>query len=112
MELGQFSLSLTVKDITKSKAFYETLGFTVHPECGGIEEKWLILQLGTTVIGLFEGMFEKNIITFNPSDVRGIEAHLQESGIAIDTLSTGVDGPAHCVLKDPDGNIIMFDQHQ
>ncbi len=111
MELGQFSVSLAVKDIVKSKAFYETLGFETHPECGSIEDKWLILQKGTTVIGLFEGMFENNILTFNPTDVRAVEKHLKENQIAIDTPTTGESGPAHCILKDPDGNVIMFDQH-
>lgn len=111
MELGQFSVSLTVKDIAKSKAFYETLGFKAHPECGGIEDKWLIMQLDTTVIGLFEGMFEENILTFNPKDVRNIEKHLNQQGIAIDSPTSGDSGPTHCILKDPDGNVIMFDQH-
>ena len=110
MELGQFSVSLTVKDIAKSKAFYEILGFTAHPECGSIEDKWLILQKGTTVIGLFEGMFESNILTFNPTDARAIQQHLQDNDIAIDTPTKGESGPTHCVLKDPDGNTIMLDQ--
>jgi predicted lactoylglutathione lyase len=111
MELGQFSVSLTVRDIVKSKAFYETLGFKAHPECGSITDKWLILQKATTVIGLFEGMFESNILTFNPTDVRAIEKHLQDNNIEIDTATQGESGPTHCVLKDPDGNTIMFDQH-
>ena len=110
MELGQFSVSLTVKDITKSKVFYETLGFKVRPECGSIVDKWLVLRKGTTTIGLFEGLFEANILTFTPTDVRAIEKHLKDSGIAIDTATQGESGPAHCVLKDPDGNTIMFDQ--
>lgn len=111
MELGQFSVSLTVKDIGKSKAFYETLGFVTHPECGSIEDKWLILQKDTTVIGLFEGMFDHNILTFNPIDVRAIEKHLVDYEIAIETPTSGESGPTHCILKDPDGNVIMFDQH-
>ncbi|WP_299084108.1 VOC family protein [uncultured Paraglaciecola sp.] len=111
MNFGQFSVSLTVKDIAKSKAFYETLGFTTHPECGSVVDKWLILQKDTTVIGLFEGMFEANILTFNPTDVRTIEKHLQHNNIEIDTPTQGESGPTHCVLKDPDGNVIMFDQH-
>jgi catechol 2,3-dioxygenase-like lactoylglutathione lyase family enzyme len=111
MELGQFSVSLTVKDIAKSKAFYEALGFKAHPECGSIADKWLILQKDTTVIGLFEGMFESNILTFNPTDVRTIEKKLRDNGLTIDTSTQGASGPAHCILKDPDGNIIMFDQH-
>ena len=111
MNLGQFSISLTVKDIVKSKAFYEDLGFKTHEECGGIEEKWLILQKDTTVIGLFQDMFDKNIMTFNPENVREIQAHLQAKGHALDVLAEGDSGPAHCILKDPDGNTIMFDQH-
>jgi len=111
MELGQFSVSLTVKNITNSKAFYETLGFKAHPECGSIEDKWLILQKDTVVIGLFEGMFESNILTFNPTDVRAVEKHLKDHGIAIDEPTQSDSGPTHCVLKDPDGNTIMFDQH-
>lgn len=110
MELGQFSVSLTVKDITKSKEFYETLGFKPHSGCGSIEDKWLILQKDTTVIGLFEGMFDSNILTFNPINVRAIEKHLINNNITIDTVTQGDSGPTHCVLKDPDGNTIMFDQ--
>lgn len=111
MDLGQFSISLTVKDIVTSKAFYEDLGFKAHEECGGIEEKWLILQKGTVVIGLFQDMFEDNIMTFNPLDVRAIQADLKAKGHAIDVEAEGEAGPAHCILKDPDGNVIMFDQH-
>ena len=110
MELGQFSVSLTVKDITTSKEFYETLGFIIDPKCGSIADKWLVLEKGTTVIGLFEGMFEANILTFNPPDVRAIEKHLKDNGIAVDRPTEGDSGPTHCVLKDPDGNSIMFDQ--
>ncbi|GAA0858737.1 VOC family protein [Aliiglaciecola litoralis] len=111
MDLGQFSVSLAVKDIVESKKFYESLGFEAHPECGSIEDKWLILQLGTTVIGLFQDMFEDNILTFNPLDVRTVEAKLKEQGIDIQTPTSGDSGPAHCIVKDPDGNVIMFDQH-
>ncbi|MFT4810518.1 MAG: putative lactoylglutathione lyase [Paraglaciecola sp.] len=110
MELGQFSVSLAVKDITKSKAFYETLGFKTRPECGSIADKWIVLQKNTTVIGLFEGMFESNILTFNPTDVRSIEKHLTDNNIKMTTPTQGDSGPTHCVLKDPDNNIIMFDQ--
>jgi catechol 2,3-dioxygenase-like lactoylglutathione lyase family enzyme len=111
MELGRFSVSLTVKDIAKSKEFYETLGFITHPECGSIEDKWLILQKDDAIIGLFEGMFDHNILTFNPTDVRAIEKHLVANNIDLETPTAGESGPAHCVLKDPDGNVIMFDQH-
>lgn len=110
MQLGTFSVSLTVKDIAKSQAFYEALGFTTHPECGSIKEKWLILQKDTTIIGLFEGMFDKNILTFNPSDARTIQASLQDKGIPIDKPCEGDSGSCHFVLQDPDGNQIMFDQ--
>ena len=112
MELGTFSVSLSVKDIKASKEFYETLGFVTHPECGSIEDKWLILSQGTTVIGLFQDMFDHNILTFNPEDARAIEKRLQESGINIDTPTSGSEGPTHFIMKDPDGNVIMFDQHQ
>ena len=110
MELGQFSVSLTVKDITKSKVFYEMLGFIAKPECGSIADKWLVMQKGSTVIGIFEGMFDANILTFNPTDVRAIEKHLMDNNITIDTPTQGDSGPTHCVLQDPDGNTIMFDQ--
>lgn len=111
MELGQFSVSLTVKDIEKSHAFYSDLGFSAHKECGGIAEKWLIMQRGEVVIGLFQDMFDANILTFNPSDVRGIQTQLKSKGHEFAVETNGDSGPAHCILKDPDGNTIMFDQH-
>jgi len=111
MKLGQFSVSLAVKDIEKSKQFYEKLGFTALPECGSIEDKWLILQNESVVIGLFQDMFEENILTFNPSDARKIESALEQEGVSILTKSQGESGPTHFVIKDPDGNTIMFDQH-
>jgi len=123
MNLGAFSISLTVKDIKVSKEFYEKLGFQVLG--GQIENKWLIMKNGDAIIGLFQGMFDKNIITFNPGwdqnaqnledyeDVREIQKSLIEEGI---TLSTTADnettGPAHITLADPDGNIILIDQHR
>lgn len=110
MELGLFSLSLSVKDIALSKGFYETLGFEAMPSCGSIEEKWVIMKNGQTMIGLFEGMFEDNILTFNPSDVRAIETSLKEQGVNIDVPVKGDSGPGHLMVKDPDGNTIMFDQ--
>lgn len=112
MELGQFSLSLTVKNIAASKKFYEKMGFSALEGCGGIEEKWLIMQHDSVVIGLFEGMFDNNIITFNPNDVRSIEKTLTENGVEMETSTKGDSGPAHCVFRDPDGNVIMLDQHQ
>jgi predicted lactoylglutathione lyase len=111
MELGTFSVSLTVKDIAKSKAFYEVLGFQALDGCGSIDDKWLIMKQGQCIIGLFEGMFEHNIMTFNPTDARAVEKHLLDNDITIETSTTGDSGPAHCILKDPDGNVIMFDQH-
>ncbi len=122
MELGAFSVSLTVKDLAASRAFYEKLGFTTMG--GDQSQGWLILKSGTTVIGLFQGMFDKNILTFNPgwdqaaqalssfSDVREIQRSLDSQGVEL-TVRADPDstGPAHIVLSDPDGNVIMFDQH-
>jgi catechol 2,3-dioxygenase-like lactoylglutathione lyase family enzyme len=122
MQLGNFSVSLTVKDISASKAFYEKLDFK---EVGGkLEQNWVVLQNGTTTIGLFQGMFERNMLTFNPGwtpekkalpefqDVRELQKTLLERGL---DLSTKADdsgtGPASFVLADPDGNPILFDQH-
>lgn len=122
MKLGAFSVSLSVKDITKSKEFYEALGFSVF---GGEEAQgWLILRNDLTVIGLFQGMFEKNMFTFNPgwnqdaselddyTDIREIQEKLISAGIGLDSeVESGTDGPGNFTLKDPDGNIILFDQH-
>jgi catechol 2,3-dioxygenase-like lactoylglutathione lyase family enzyme len=121
MELGVFSVSLAVKDIQASKAFYEKLGFTVF---AGNGQNWQILKNGTTVIGLFQGMFEKNILTFNPgwnsdaqlvegfTDVRELQRQLKAQGV---TLMTEADetttGPASFIAVDPDGNPILVDQH-
>ena len=122
MELGNFSVSLTVKDIKTSRAFYEKLGFK---SIGGNEaQRWLILRNGPAIVGLFQGMFEKNIMTFNPGwttdgtplaafeDVRDLQKRLETSGI---TLTTKADpastGPASFTLSDPDGNMILVDQH-
>jgi predicted lactoylglutathione lyase len=111
MNLGTFSVSLTVKDIAKSKAFYEVLGFKALEGCGSIEDKWLIMKQEQSIIGLFEGMFDHNIMTFNPTDAREVEKHLLAHDIVIDAPTSGESGPTHCILKDPDGNVIMFDQH-
>ena len=122
MELGAFSISLTVKDLTTSRTFYESLGFT---QLGGApEQDYLILQNGTTVVGLFQGMFEQNILTFNPGwdhngealdsfqDVRDIQRELKGQGIEIVTeADESSDGPASVVITDPDGNMILLDQH-
>jgi predicted lactoylglutathione lyase len=123
MKLGCFSISLAVKNINKSYEFYQTLGFEKYH--GDIEQGWLILKNGETNIGLFQGMFENNILTFNPGwdqngketasfdDVRDIQKHLVESGVKIDTpADENSQGPAHMVLTDPDGNQIMLDQHR
>jgi catechol 2,3-dioxygenase-like lactoylglutathione lyase family enzyme len=122
MQLGAFSISLAVKDIAASRAFYEQLGFTVFG--GNQEQRWLILKSGTTLIGLFQGMFEKNMLTFNPGwdadakpvpgfdDVRAIQAQLQAQGVALEqTCDANTQGPAYISLTDPDGNPILIDQH-
>jgi len=122
MRLGAFSLSLSVKDLVVSKAFYEHLGFRVL--AGSLEHKYLIMKNENALIGLFEGMFEGNLLTFTPGwdesgqvvspfdDVRSIQKHLKHHGI---TLESEVDesgsGPASFVIKDPDGNVILIDQH-
>ena len=122
MSLGNFSVSLAVKDLAKSRAFYETLGFEAFG--GDPAQGWLIVKNGATNIGLFQGMFEANIMTFNPGwaadatplesfeDVREIQSRLKAGGIepvmGADPDSTG---PAHLIVVDPDGNQIMFDQH-
>jgi catechol 2,3-dioxygenase-like lactoylglutathione lyase family enzyme len=122
MELGAFSISLAVKDIAASRAFYEKLGFSVFG--GDQEQRWLIMKNGTALVGLFQGMFEKNMLTFNPgwdsdakavpdfTDVRDIQRHLKSQGIAPDPAADeGTTGPAHLVVTDPDGNPILIDQH-
>ena len=122
MKLGAFSVSLAVKDIKASKEFYEKLDFE---EVGGnLEQNWLILRNGTTTIGLFQGMFEQNIMTFNPGwtsdnealedfqDVREIQKLLKERGLEMNPeADESTSGPASFVLVDPDGNPVLFDQH-
>lgn len=122
MNLGAFSLSLTVKDLSASKAFYEGLGFSVF---GGDESQgWLILKSPSCVLGLFQGMFDKNMMTFNPGwdssgqpleefkDVRDIQKSLKEQGVAIvDEADEASTGPASFMVVDPDGNPILIDQH-
>jgi lactoylglutathione lyase len=122
MKLGVFSVSLAVKDIHKSKAFYEKLGF--RKIAGEIKQNWIVLQNDQTTIGLFQGMFPKNLMTFNPGwnhkketlkefvDVRKIQEHLEKNGIKITTRADpATTGPASVVIADPDGNTILFDQH-
>lgn len=123
MKLGAFSISLSVKDLQTSKDFYEKLGFGVL--AGSIEQHYLIMKNDNALIGLFQGMFEQNILTFNPGwdedgkntdifdDVRAIQQDLKSKGVAIspeaDEASTG---PAGIMLSDPDGNIVLIDQHR
>jgi predicted lactoylglutathione lyase len=123
MKTGAFSMSLAVKDLQASKTFYENLGFTVFG--GSMDKRYLIMKNGNALIGLFQGMFEGNIITFNPgwdenakevkdfTDVREIQRQLKSKGIPL-TSEVGVDtkGPASIMLADPDGNVILFDQHR
>jgi lactoylglutathione lyase len=122
MDLGAFSISLAVKDLTASRAFYEKLGFE---EAGGdAAQNWLILRNGTTTIGLFQGMFEQNVMTFNPgwtssaealeefTDVRVIQRQLKEAGLKLQSeADESTTGPASLILVDPDGNPIYIDQH-
>ena len=122
MELGAFSISLTVKDIKASKAFYEKLGFNVFG--GDISQNWLILKNGDHVIGLFQGMFEANILTFNPgwdsnaqnldtfTDVRELQRQLKAQGVELmSEADENTTGPACFMVMDPDGNPILVDQH-
>jgi|SRR5512134_2989582 predicted enzyme related to lactoylglutathione lyase len=123
MQLGAFSVSLAVKDIQASKRFYEKLGFT--SAMGDTARNWTILKNGDCVIGLFQGMFEKNILTFNPgwdqnaqplasfTDVRELKRQLKEQGVEIlQEAGEGPTGPASFVVVDPDGNPILMDQHR
>ncbi|MCZ4408191.1 VOC family protein [Cryomorphaceae bacterium 1068] len=123
MLLGAFSVSLSVKDIHQSKAFYEKLGFTVL--AGEIEKNYLIMKNENALIGLFQGMFPDNILTFNPGwnergqntetfdDIREIQKQLMSSGIEIPTpLDESSEGPANIMVTDPDGNVILIDQHR
>ncbi|UYQ70402.1 VOC family protein [Pelagibacterium flavum] len=122
MQLGAFSVSLAVKDIAASRAFYEKLGFEVFH--GDAEQGWLIMKSPTAVIGLFQGMFEKNILTFNPgwdsnaqpvgefTDIRDIQKKLKAAGLALEQeVDEAGSGPGSCTLLDPDGNPVLIDQH-
>ena len=119
---GAFSISLTVKDIEASKAFYEKLGFKVFG--GDISQNWLILKNGDHVIGLFQGMFERNILTFNPgwdqnaqkldsfTDVRELQRQLKAQGVELASeADENTTGPASFIVMDPDGNPVLVDQH-
>ena len=122
MTLGAFSISLTVKDLNASKIFYEKLGF--HIFGGEATQNWLILKNGDHTIGLFQGMFEKNMLTFNPGwdqdcntlesylDVRELQKKFKAEGLTIEgEADESTSGPAYFMLTDPDGNPILFDQH-
>ena len=122
IRLGKFSVSLAVKDIAKSREFYEKLGFKVTG--GEQSQNWLVLQNETATIGLFQGMFSKNLLTFNPGwdrtnktlpdfdDVRDIQKTLKSRGLAIKTEADEAStGPASMIVVDPDGNPILVDQH-
>lgn len=122
MELGAFSVSLTVKDIEASRSFYEKLGFRAF--FGDASMNWLILKNGDCTIGLFQGMFEKNILTFNPgwdsnaqklasfTDIRDLQRQLMADGVEFQTQADeSTTGPASFFILDPDGNPILVDQH-
>jgi predicted enzyme related to lactoylglutathione lyase len=110
MNLGTFSISLTVKDIKASQEFYEKLGF--KKILGDESQNWLILESGEAKIGLFQGMFEQNLMTFNPRDARAIQRNLKAQGIVPTEADESGTGPAHFTLADPDGNTLLFDQHE
>ena len=122
MKVGAFSISLSVKDLKVSKEFYETLGFLIF--AGDLEHNYLIMKYGNAIVGLFQGMFEGNIITFNPGwnqnaekqdnfdDVRAIQKHLRSTGIKlVKEVDELTEGPDSITLFDPDGNTILIDQH-
>jgi catechol 2,3-dioxygenase-like lactoylglutathione lyase family enzyme len=122
MHLGTFSVSLAVKDIAASKSFYEKLGFEVFG--GDISQNWLIMKHGEHAIGLFQGMFDRNTLTFNPgwdsnaqevpgyTDIRELQRHLKEKGVDfVSEADENSTGPASFVIMDPDGNPILVDQH-
>lgn len=123
MNLGAFSLSLAVKDLAKSKEFYEKLGYEVFHDQS--QHNWMIMKNGNQVIGLFQGMFEKNIMTFNPgwdnngqetsdwTDIRELQAELKRRGVNLDSeVEASTTGPGSAMLTDPDGNQILLDQHR
>jgi len=122
MELGTFSISLAVKDLKASRQFYEKFGFKAF--AGDPSKNWLILKNGDHVIGLFQGMFDKNILTFNPgwdsnaqklpafTDVRELQRQLKAQGVQLATeADESTTGPASLIAVDPDGNQILLDQH-
>ena len=123
MKLGAFSISLNVKDLKTSKEFYEKLGFIAF--AGSMEQNYLIMKNGNALIGLFQGMFQGNILTFNPGwdenasntddfdDIREIQKQLKNSGLKLTAeANEKTEGPANLMLTDPDGNVILLDQHR
>ena len=123
MDLGAFSISLAVKDLGASREFYQKLGF--KPVGGDPEQNWLILRNGSHVIGLFQGMFDKNVLTFNPgwdqsgneatsfTDVRDLQSKLKDRGVELTSeADESTTGPASVTLSDPDGNPVLIDQHR
>ncbi len=123
MKLGAFSISLSVKDLATSRAFYEKLGFQIFG--GAMEQNYLIMKNDNALIGLFQGMFQGNILTFNPGwdenannienfdDIREIQKHLISNGLELSSQADEMtEGPASLMLTDPDGNVIMLDQHR
>jgi catechol 2,3-dioxygenase-like lactoylglutathione lyase family enzyme len=123
MQLGAFSISLAVKDLEASRKFYEKFGFTAF--AGEPSQNWLILKNGDTVIGLFQGMFEKNILTFNPgwdsnaqelssfTDIRDLQRQLKAEGVKLESeADESTTGPASFIAIDPDGNPVLIDQHR
>jgi catechol 2,3-dioxygenase-like lactoylglutathione lyase family enzyme len=123
MQLGAFSISLSVKDLQASRKFYEDLGFTAF--AGAEEKNYLIMKNGNALVGLFQGMFENNILTFNPGwdesakdlaqfdDVRVIQQHLKDKGRRLESeVDEKTSGPGSLIIVDPDGNVILIDQHR
>jgi catechol 2,3-dioxygenase-like lactoylglutathione lyase family enzyme len=116
MDLGRFSISLAVKDLAASRDFYCKLGFEVHPgeDFGDAtyNRDWVILERQGAIIGLFQGMFDKNTLTFNPLDVRAVQKELKAQGVKLEMeADESTSGPASAFLFDPDGNPILLDQH-
>jgi len=122
MDLGAFSISLTVKDIKASKSFYQKLGFSIFG--GDITQNWLIMKNGNSIVGLFQGMFDKNMLTFNPgwdmdandldsyTDIRSLQTQLKELSVEfISEADESTSGPTSFMILDPDGNPILVDQH-
>lgn len=123
MKLGAFSISLSVQDLQASKAFYESLGFVAF--AGNLEKNYFIMKNGNALVGMFHNMFEGNILTFNPGwnenaenleefhDIREIQQHLKSQGIQlISEADSNTSGPANFMVTDPDGNVLLFDQHR